>query len=98
MLKVLIDDEHVQIAFNGNIKTLARDITMLICSIWNEADIPDRDKELFKEYIQNELGKVAFMDEDELEDEIEMLKNKLIDEESLKKELTRLLNKLLEEE
>ncbi len=104
MLKAVIkDDGHVQIAINGDIKTLTLDITVFIRSIWNEANISDRGKEIFKDFVQNELGKVAFMDEDELENEVEMLKNKaemlknklIDDEENLKKELTKLLNELL---
>lgn len=90
----VFDDGHVHIAGNGSIEKLMLSVTMIVRTIYDCDDIDDVDKEIFKTFCQEHLGKIAFKSEDELHEGAKKLKMEL---EEAKDGLIKLLRDVLKE-
>lgn len=90
----VFDDGHVHIAGNGSIDRLMLSVTMIVRTIYDCDDIDDADKEIFKSFCQERLGKIAFMSEDEVGKEAGKFKMEL---KEAKEGLAKLLRDILKE-
>ena len=93
-IATVFDNGLVHIAGDNRIDKILLGITMIIHSVYDSEKISDGDKEILKEFVQTQLGRIAFKNEDEIYEEAEKIKKELKES---KNNLAKLLREILKE-
>lgn len=88
------DNGLVRICGSGNVMDLVFGLTVITRSIHELDILDDDDREFIKDYVQNHLGRLAYMDSDELDEELAKLAEEITDHE---KKLDEAIGKLFKD-
>lgn len=98
MFRVTVDKGNVRLSGKKDIQEMMLGITMAIHAIWECDEFNKTERDLFKRYVQEKLGHLAFISEDELEKEVEKIEKKEEEEEREFEESRKNLVKMIGEE
>lgn len=74
------DNGLVHICGSGKVSNLALSLTLIARSIYEVDSLDDEDREFINDYVQNHLGRIAFMEPDELDEELVKLAEEVADQ------------------
>lgn len=88
MFKAMVTKDKCHIIGNKDISNMMLSVTMICRSIYECDQLSDSDRELFKDFVQDELGRITFMSEEEIRKE----NKKMVEEkQALEKKLKDIL-------
>ncbi len=80
MVKFTVDNGEVGLKMPNDMKEIIRAVTLIVRTIGNCEELSESDRSAFKDFVREELGKVAFMSLEELKEETKRLKKKMFEE------------------
>ena len=99
MFNATVYDGTCHISGTNDIANIMLSVTMICHSIYDCKKIPAHDREVFKSFVQEELGRIAFADEDGLNKESERMEKKAKEQkeklEKIKEDMADNLAKIL---